>query len=215
MCCFNDIRNATTQESLFSKLVYVNAWGWGRLNLCLSAACEMKTNSLGGSRMRSLFSRCLQWASLRHNSSLPPQWVGFPSRDMSGIPAGIPTCHKSPKVSQFCCHHWAVISASEDGYFSSEKIFNLDFWGEKNVILTGNPTPEIKDLIQRKWQKLWGLSKRKGCVDVVRLASCSAFHVYFFLAGSDKVWVKEGYCDPNNMPRALLKHEKSTNLQIK
>ena len=89
MCCFNDIRNATSQESLFSKLAYVNTGGCGRLNLCLSAACEIDTNSLGGSHMCSLFSRCLQWASLRHNASLPPQWVGFPSLDKSGIPAGI------------------------------------------------------------------------------------------------------------------------------
>ena len=193
MCCFNDIRNATTQESLFSKLVYVNAWGWGRLNLCLSAACEMKTNSLGGSRMRSLFSRCRE--SRREsdpNKSLCP-----------------------PKVSRCCCNLCAVISASEDGYFSSEKIFNLDFWGEQYVILTVNPTPELKDLTQRKGQKIVRTFQTEKKERLVVWMESGCFPCLLFLAGSDKVWVKEGYCDPNNMPRALLKHEKSTNLQIK
>lgn len=84
MCCLNDIRNATTKENLFSKLVYVNKDS-------ASVLCEKNANRLGGSHIRSLFSRCLQWASLRHNTSLP-LWVGFPSQDMLGILAGIPKC---------------------------------------------------------------------------------------------------------------------------
>ncbi|KAG8007307.1 hypothetical protein GBF38_012645 [Nibea albiflora] len=82
-------------------------------------------NSVEGSRMRSLFSRCLQWASLRHNASLPPQ-SGV--RDNVGNPAEIPDMSRTPPPrSRDAVVTCAVISASEDGYFVSTKIFNLDF----------------------------------------------------------------------------------------
>ncbi|XP_036973754.1 zinc finger MYM-type protein 1 [Acanthopagrus latus] len=99
---------------------------------------------------------------------------------------------------------------------SLKKMSSLTFVEKKKIILTGRPTPDLENLTQRKGQKIvrtfqteWYKKKEWlcGCSQASRLF---CFPCLLFSVGSESVWVKEGYGDLNNLPRALLKHEKST-----
>lgn len=96
------------------------------------------------------------------------------------------------------------------------KIFSqLSFEEKRQVLNDGRPTPELPDLQQRKGQKIvrtfqseW--YKRKdwlcGCASLNRLF---CFPCLLFGGTTDKVWTNAGYCDLNNLPCAIAKHEKS------
>lgn len=91
----------------------------------------------------------------------------------------------------------------------------LAFEEKRQLLSDGRPTPELPDLQQRKGQKIvrtfqseW--YKRKdwlcGCATLNRLF---CFPCLLFGGTTDKVWTNAGYCDLNNLPCAIAKHEKS------
>ncbi len=90
----------------------------------------------------------------------------------------------------------------------------LSFEDKRQLLSEGRPTPELPDLQQRKGQKIvrtfqtdWYKKKDWlcGCAELNRLFCfpCSLF------GSSDNVWTNGGYCDLNNLPGAIAKHEKS------
>ncbi|XP_076035906.1 uncharacterized protein LOC143021925 isoform X3 [Oratosquilla oratoria] len=96
------------------------------------------------------------------------------------------------------------------------KIFsNLDDEEKRQIIENGRPTPELMELKQQKgteiirtFQTAWYSKKEWLCgCNVTKRLFC--FPCLLFSVSSESVWVKEGYCDLDNLPNALSKHEQS------
>ncbi|KAM3858201.1 zinc finger MYM-type protein 1 [Diretmus argenteus] len=98
-----------------------------------------------------------------------------------------------------------------------KRFSRLLFEEKRQVVQDGRPTPELLDLHQRKGQKIvrtfqtdW--YKRKdwlcGCATVNRLF-CFPCLLFGGSTTDNNVWTTAGYCDLNNLPSAIAKHEKS------
>ena len=97
------------------------------------------------------------------------------------------------------------------------KGFNkLDYQQKLLIIRQGRPTPPLRDLHQRKGQKIvrsfqpdWYARKEWLCgCEVSNSLFC--FSCLLFSKDRDNVWVRAGYTDLNNLPGALAKHERSS-----
>lgn len=94
------------------------------------------------------------------------------------------------------------------------KFSTFSFEQKKEVIRNGKPTPELKDLHQRKGQKIIRSFQTEWYSRKDWLCGCTTANKLFcfpclLLSTSDSVWTKTGYDDLNNLPAATLKHEKS------
>ena len=91
----------------------------------------------------------------------------------------------------------------------------LNFTSKNELLAKGRPMPTLDALLQKKGPKIvrsfqtdWYEKKDWlcGCATSQRLFC----HPCLLFSSSQTVWTATGYCDLNNLPAALTKHEKSS-----